>query len=80
MAVKPIGNYPRVEVKARISSDLHKRMVEECGNCGCHINGFIAIAIAHEVATRKKRRNEESYLEEIAGQLRMDVSSDARND
>jgi len=80
MIIRQTTNFPRVEVKARISADLHKRMVEECGNCGCHINGFIAIAIAHEVASRKKRRAEESYLEEIAGQLRMDVSSSASND
>lgn len=80
MTIRQVTNFPRVEVKARISSDLHRRMVEECGNCGCHQNGFIAIAIAHEVAARKKRRAEEQYLEEIAGQLRMDVSSSASDE
>lgn len=77
MAVKQTTNSPRVEVKTRISTDLHRRMVEECGICACHINGFIAIAIAHEVASRKVKRNREAaaYMESIAGQVEAEFNA-----
>lgn len=67
MAIRQPTNFPRVEVKARISTDLHKRLVDECGICACHINGFIAIAIAHEVARRRKDRKEEAdkYIDDM---------------
>jgi len=66
-------NFPRMEVKARISKDLHARMMAECGHCGCHINGFIAIAIAHEVAKRRAARKTDSdaYIETTAEQLEL---------
>lgn len=68
MAIKQAVNSPRTQVQARISTDLHARMLAECGHCGCHVNGFIAIAIAHEVANRKKSRKEatDAYLETLA--------------
>ncbi len=77
MTVKPATNFPRVEVKARISSDLHSRMVQECGHCGCHVNGFIAIAIAHEVARRKTMRKNQAdaYIDEIAGQVEAEFNA-----
>lgn len=62
-------NFPRVEVKARISTDLHRRMLEECGQCGCHINSFIAIAIAHEVANRKRKRDSDAHLDNIVNDV-----------
>jgi len=67
MAIKQTANLPRVEVKARISTDLHRRLVEECGLCGCHMNGVIAIAIAREVAYRRNQRKKETdaYIERI---------------
>lgn len=71
MAIRQAVNFPRVEVKARISSDLHRRLLEECGLCACHVNGFVAIAIAHEVARRKQARKEEAdvYLESMATEV-----------
>lgn len=77
MAVKQTSVYPRIEVKARIAPHLHKRMVEECGMCGCHINGFIATAIAHEVADRKAKRNKEAaaYIDSIAGQVEAEFNA-----
>lgn len=68
MAIQQKINFPRTEVKARISTDLHTRMMAECGHCGCHINGFISIAIAHEVAKRRKDRQLQAdiYIEQIA--------------
>jgi hypothetical protein len=46
-------------------------MMAECGECGCHISGFVAIAIAHEVANRKKTRKEaaDAYLESITADV-----------
>jgi hypothetical protein len=68
MTNRQTTNFPRVEVKARISSDLHRRLLDECGHCGCHINGFIAIAIAHEVAKRRRERQLQAdvYIEQMA--------------
>ena len=62
----------RVEVKARITEDLHARLVAECGECGCALNGFIAIAIAHEIADRKQRRQAAKSHTTLAGQLSLD--------
>jgi len=74
MAIRQAANFPRTEVKARISTDLHARMMAECGHCGCHINGFIAIAIAHEVAKRRKERQAQAdvYMEQIAMALEVE--------
>lgn len=62
----------RIEVKARITEDLHARMVKECGECGCALNGFIAIAIAHEITDRKQRRAAAQNHATLAGQLTLD--------
>lgn len=77
MAIKQTVNHPRIEVKTRISTELHKRMLEECGICACHISGFIAISIAHEVANRKVKRNREAaaYIESIAGQMEAEFNA-----
>jgi hypothetical protein len=68
MAVRQVENHPRAEVRARISADLHRRMLDECGLCACHVSGFIAMAIAHEVASRRKTRKEaaDDYLRTVA--------------
>jgi len=59
----------RVEIKARITEDLHSRLIAECGHCGCYINGFVAIAIAHEIAARKSRRVQAANHAILAGQI-----------
>lgn len=70
----------RVEVKARITEDLHSRLVAEAGHCGCHLNGFIAIAIANEIASRKSRRKSAADRAILAGQLSIEGEINARND
>ena len=70
----------RIEVKARITEDLHARLVAECGECGCALNGFIAIAIAHEIADRKQRRQAAQNYAIIAGQLSMEDDINRSND
>jgi hypothetical protein len=77
MAVKQTTNFPRVEVKARISADLHRRLLEECAQCACHVNGFIAIAIAHEVAVRRRKRQTDGYLDAIAEEVSREGGANA---
>ena len=72
MAAKLDQNVRRVEVKAQITEDLHGRLVAECGHCGCHQNGFIAIAIANEIAARKGRRRDAANHAVLVGQLTME--------
>jgi hypothetical protein len=74
MAVKNAQGMPRVEVRSSITRDLHDRLTAECGHCGCHINGFVAVAIAREIAARKKKRLEEAHLDIIQGQLEMEAT------
>jgi hypothetical protein len=69
MAIRTFKPLKRVEVKARITEELHSRLVAECGYCGCHLNGFIAIAIAHEIAARKTRRKSAADHATLAGQI-----------
>lgn len=64
---------PRIEVRTSITPDLHRRLLAECGHCGCHVKGFVAIAIAHEIAARKKKRLEEAHLDAIEGQLELEA-------
>ena len=71
MAVKNAQGMPRIEVRASITKDLHDRLTAECGYCGCHINGFVAVAIAHEIAVRKKKRLEEAHDAILDGQEEM---------
>jgi len=59
----------RVEVKARITEDLHGRLVAECSHCGCHLSSFIALAIAHEIASRKSRRKQAADHAILVGQM-----------
>lgn len=67
----------RVEVKARITEDLHRRLVDEIGHCGCSINGFLALAIAREIGARKARRVLEANNAVLAGQLEAFGGDDA---
>lgn len=69
MAARLDPNIRRVEVKASITEDLHGRLIFECGECGCHLNGFIAIAIANEIAARKSRRRAAANHAVLAGQI-----------
>lgn len=67
--VKTLVPEKRIEVKARITEDLHARMVAECGVCGCALNFFMATAIAHEIADRKQRRQAANNHAVLVGQL-----------
>jgi hypothetical protein len=69
MAARLDPKIRRIEVKASITEDLHGRLITECGHCGCHINGFIAIAIANEIAERKSRRRATANAAVLAGQI-----------
>lgn len=75
MAVKNAQGMPRIEVRTSITKELHDRLTAECGHCGCHINGFVSVAIAREIAARKKKRLEEAHLDIIQGQLELEASS-----
>lgn len=75
MAVRNTQGMPRIEVRTDITKDLHERLVAECGHCGCHIRGFVSIAIAHEIAARKRKRVQEAELEILEGQLEMESAS-----
>jgi hypothetical protein len=63
---------PRVEVKARITSDLHRRLLEEQAVCGCSVSALIAIGLARELGIRKQRRNLE-----LAGQMEIEEGQNA---
>ena len=71
MAFKNTQGMPRIEVRASITKDLHERLVAECGHCGCHIQGFVAVAIAHEIVARKGKRVEEAHNAILDGQEEM---------
>lgn len=75
MAIRNAQGMPRIEVRTDITTDLHERLVAECGHCGCHIRGFVAIAIAHEIAARKKKRVEEATTDILDGQMEMESVS-----
>lgn len=64
--------YVRVEVKARITEDLHRRMLAELGECGCSINGFVNIAIAREVAYRRAKRGLARFDAPLPGQQKLE--------
>lgn len=72
MAARLDPGIRRIEVKASITEDLHGRLVAECGHCGCHLNGFIAIAIANEIAARKGRRRDAANHAVLVGQLSLE--------
>lgn len=69
---------PRVELKVRITKSLHDRMTAECGQCGCSYNGFMALAIAREIAIRRSRRNQEAYTESIAKAIELEKAHNAQ--
>ena len=77
MAAKLDPNVRRVEVKASITEDLHGRLTAECGHCGCHLSGFIAIAIANEIAARKRIRRDTANHAVLVGQLSLDEGKPA---
>lgn len=69
---------PRVELKVRITKSLHDRLVAECGHCGCSYNGFMTLAIAKEIASRRARRGQEAYLESIAKAVELEEAHNAQ--
>jgi len=75
MAIRNAQGMPRIEVRTDISKDLHERLIAECGHCGCHIRGFVAIAIAHEIAARKKKRIDDAAIDILDGQMEMESAS-----
>jgi hypothetical protein len=77
MAVRNTQGMPRIEVRTDITKDLHERLIAECGHCGCHIRGFVAIAIAKEIAARKKKRIEEAQEGILEGQIELGAASGA---
>jgi len=67
----------RVEVKIRITEDLHRRLIEECGYCGCSITGIATLGIARELGVRKAWRQQEAQDAILYGQRHIEGNINA---
>lgn len=55
MATKEIE--PTIEVKARLPKSVHDRLLVECHEIGCHVNGYVRAAIAERIIRTKANRS-----------------------
>ena len=55
MATKEVE--PTIEVKARLPKSVHDRLLVECHEIGCHVNGYIRAAIAERIIRTKANRS-----------------------
>ncbi len=69
MAKSLDGRMRRVEVKSRITGELYERLCIELEFCGCSVSGFLALAIAREIANRKRTRALSAEVEILEGQM-----------
>jgi post-segregation antitoxin (ccd killing protein) len=67
----------RIEVKVRITEDLHSRLQEEQRFCGCSISALVTLGLARELGIRRMRRQEEANRLPLEGQLMMDKDGNA---
>jgi len=53
---------PTIEVKARLPKSVHDKLLVECHEIGCHVNGYIRAAIVERIVrTRGNRSAAASY-------------------
>ena len=60
---------PRKELKRRITKSVYDRLVAECNECGCSLNGVATLAIGREIASRRLRRQQAANHAVLAGQI-----------